>query len=226
MRISFNFLGAQGSGKGTQSKALVDYFDFIHFDAGEALRQIMADDSLLGRAIESYLDKGSRVPPRLIANVTYEALAKEPAAKDILFDGLLRGLDELEAQRQTFEKLNLELPVIIFLDLDEAAVIERISKRRICTVCDGREIVTDDHQNCKLCGGKLTIRHDDTPAALAERLSWYYRDTLPVVDYFRKLGKVIDIDARPSVAEISSQVIIEVLAYYKSKNLTAPIRKK
>lgn len=228
MSVTFNLLGAQGSGKGTQAKALLERFDFIHFDAGEALRQIRAEGSPLGKKIASHIDKGQRVPPTLIADVTLKALIDRPKDKDILFDGLLRSLAELKVQHEIFEKLDLPLPVILFLDLDEKTAIERITKRRICIGCGVRRIIMTEDQveACQRCGGHLETRHDDTPEALRHRLDWYNRDTLPLVDWFRQHGEVIEVDARPSIDEVTEQLIVKVLAYYQKQGLTPPLIKK
>lgn len=226
MAISFNLLGPQGSGKGTQAKALTEHFDFFLFDAGASLRQIRATGSELGKEIASYIDQGNRVPPQLMAEVTYETLKQHNPDQDILFDGLLRAMDELEAQRETFAKLNLELPVIIYLDLDEQTALDRIAKRRICVGCGNRQVVYDeeDAQACLRCGGHLEMRHDDTPEATRQRLGWYYRDTVPVIDYFRAHGTVIEVDARPPIEGVTNDVVSKVEAYYTSKELT-PSRK-
>lgn len=226
MSITFNLLGAQGSGKGTQAKALIEQFNFFHFDAGEVLRQIRAEGSPLGKEIASHIDKGQRVPPSLIADVTLKAMEDRPKDKDILFDGLLRSLAELKVQLPVFKKLDLPLPVILFLDLDEETAIERISKRRICVGCGIRRIMTEDQaEACHRCGGHLEMRHDDTPGTLRHRLDWYYRDTLPVVDWFRQNGEVIEVDAKPSIDEVTSELTAKVLAYYQKQGLTPPLIK-
>lgn len=227
MRHSFNLLGPQGSGKGTQAQALVKHFDFFHFDAGESLRQIRATGGDLGKEVASYIDGGNRVPPRLIAEMTYQTLLRAPTDKDILFDGLLRAMDEFEAQKTTFGRLQLDPPVIIFLDIDQATALDRIAKRRICVGCGNRVVIhtPEDIKVCQRCGGHLETRHDDTPAATKQRLSWYYRDTLPVVEYFRKNGAVIDIDARPPISEVTKSVVAAVENYYKMRGLILPYRK-
>lgn len=223
-RISFNLLGPQGSGKGTQAKALLERFDFFHFDAGEALRQIRATDSPLGQKIASFTDDGQRVPPTVIAAVTYEVLSQAPTDKDILFDGLLRGLDELEAQRATFSRLKLDFPVIILLDINEVTALKRIAQRRICVGGGNREIINDedDVRACLRGGGHLETRHDDTPEATKQRLSWYYRDTLPVINYFRQHGEVLTIDGLPAIEVVTKDVISKVEHYYQLKGLTPP----
>lgn len=224
--MSFNLLGPQGSGKGTQAKALLNHFDLFHFDAGEELRNIRSTGSELGREIASYIDGGNRVPPQLIADLTYEELSRRPAEKDILFDGLLRSLDELAVQRQTFDRLQLDLPVIIFLDVDESTALERIAKRRICVGCGERKVVAGEAEaaSCLRCGGHLEARHDDTPDATRQRLAWYYRDTLPVVKYFQDHGTVISVDARPPIADVTADLITKVTAFYQQIGRPVPLK--
>jgi adenylate kinase len=227
-RITFNLLGPQGSGKGTQAKAMVEHFGFTHFDIGHQLRKIRASNSELGKDIATYMDHGDRVPAPVIADVTLHLLEVAPKNKDILFDGLLRGLDELEGQKQIFTEMDLELPVIIFLNLDEEVAVQRIQKRRICGGCGTRYALATHHtdnnietiedaQACMRCDGQLETRHDDTPEAVRQRLDWYHRDTLPVVDYFRKHGIVIDIDASPSIEAVTKDMIEKIDAFYASQ---------
>jgi adenylate kinase len=216
MHRTFNLLGPQGSGKGTQAHALVNHFDFYHIDMGEYLRNLVASDSELGREVADYLRDGQRVPAKLIAEVTYQALANVPPGQDVLFDGLMRGLDELEAQKPIFKELDLDLPVIIYLEVDEKTSIDRISHRRICVQCHHRVIAADGEAEkaCPRCGGRLERRADDTPQAVARRLAWYNHDTVPVLDYFKQHGTVIEIDARPSIEIVTEHVIEKVEEYY------------
>lgn len=194
---------------------------------GENLRRIRATDSELSREIAEYMDAGKRVPPRLIAEVTHDSLLKMSSNQDILFDGLMRGMDEVEAQKETFSELDLPMPVIIFLNLDEDTAVARLSHRRICSGCGTRYTLATHSTDgvihtpqeivaCHRCGGSVESRHDDTPAAIRQRLEWYHNDTLPVVDYFREHGTVIDIDASPSIEEVTKDIISKVTAYYHS----------
>lgn len=226
-RTTFNLLGPQGSGKGTQALTIIEHFDLTHFDLGENLRKIRLSETELGEEIAGYMDHGKRVPHHLIADVTKQLLETAPKGKDILFDGLLRAMDELEDQKETFDSLDLSLPVIIFLNLDEDAAIKRLGNRRICSGCSSRYSVIHDQEElkaCLRCGGHLAIRHDDTPEAIAQRLEWYHDETLPVVEYFRQHGKVIDIDASPAKEEVSKEVIEKITAYYTSIGKTPPLK--
>lgn len=225
MRLSFDLLGPQGSGKGTQAKLLLEHFDFIHFDAGEVLRKLRASNDPLGHRVGEYMDMGHPVPTNLIIEVTEKTLAAMPRDKDVLFDGILRGLGELELQKKVFQELEIELPVIILLNIDDATAIERIGKRRICSVCGHRQIVEEGGSEiCNRCQGKLERRHDDTPESIRKRLDWYHRDTEPVADYFRKNGTVIEIDARPSIETVGQQVMLAVKQYYENLGLRAPVK--
>lgn len=225
MRISFNLLGSQGSGKGTQADALLERYDFTRFDLGENLRAIEEEDTDLGRQIASYVDHGHLVPADLIAELTKEKLAETDSAKDVLFDGLLRQVSEIEAQKETFAALELQQPVIIFLDLDEEAAIERLSVRRICSVCRSRYRISPDaqgEQTCQRCGGNLVQRQDDRPEAIKRRLEQYHDATLPVLEYFRKNGKVIEIDASPAIEIVTTDLVQKIDQYYSSIGKTPP----
>ena len=223
-RVTFNLLGPQGSGKGTQADALLKRYDFNHFDLGENLRRIEENDGELGKTIATFIDTGKRVPADMIAEVTEKTLKEMDNSKDILFDGLLRALDELEAQKPIFERLKLPLPVIIFLNLDEKTAIERLSNRRICVDCRTRHRISKptDAEACRRCGGRLVSRHDDTVEAIRQRLAWYHQDTEPVISYMRSHGKVIDIDASPAIAVVTTEIVAKLEAYYQSIDKIPP----
>lgn len=224
-RISFNLLGPQGSGKGTQSDALLERYNFTRFDLGENLRDIEDSGSELGLEIAKYVDEGHLVPVELIAEVTREKLMESNHSQDVLFDGLLRTIKEIEAQHHIFNELHLEMPVIIFLDLDEETAVKRLSTRRICKACHGRFTVSDPNATnipCPRCGATLVARNDDRPDAIKHRLELYHESTEPVIDYFRENGKVIQIDASPDVATVTKNIVREIDAHYQSIGRQAP----
>lgn len=217
-QLTYNLLGPQGSGKGTQAAALVEHFNFFHVDMGQYLRDLVQTNSQLGQEIAEHINQGTRVPATQIAAVTLQALSNLPPGQDVLFDGLLRGLDELEAQIPIFNQLSLPLPIIILLEVDEQTSIERIGRRRFCLSCHLRYTVSDaesENARCLKCNQILTRRDDDTPSAIKRRLAWYYQDTVPVVDYFRQHGTVIEIDARPSIEEVKKDLIARISKYYE-----------
>lgn len=226
-KVTFNLLGPQGSGKGTQAKALVSHFDFFLFEAGETLRKIRATGTPLGQQIASYIDAGNRVPDELMTKVLADSLKANPSEKDILFDSIMRSLGQLHLQRTVLTELAIPLPAIIFLNLDDEEAIERLGRRRICVGCKSQfNIVTEvDVAACRNCGGQLVIRHDDTKEVIKQRLALYHRDTKPVIDWFRENGTVLDIDARPAIAEVTKEIIRKVTAYYREKGLEPPIKK-
>ncbi len=185
---------------------------------------MVAEGDELGQQLATYVKTGKRVPAQLIAKVTSELLATASSGQDVLFDGLLRAMDEVEAQKPTFASFDLPLPVIIFLNLDEETAIERLSKRRICDNCHGRFPIntTEDLRACRRCGGHLIQRDDDTAEMIRQRLNWYHDDTLPVINYFREHGTVLDIDATPPIDEVTKEITAKVEEYYISKGLTPP----
>lgn len=225
MSVTFNLLGPQGSGKGTQAEALLERFNFAHFDLGENLRRIEESGSALGRELSTYVDQGKLVPAKLIAEVTSRLIESTPNGRDILFDGLMRSLEEVEHQRPIFAKAGLSLPAIIFLNLDEETAIQRLATRRICSKCHARYTVTlgeNELKVCRRCGGNLMTRHDDTPEAIAQRLQLYHAVTEPVIEYFRQHGTVIEVDASPSVEEVTADIVAKIENYYKSIGKSAP----
>ncbi len=173
------FFGIQGSGKGTQAKKLAQEFGYDIFEAGGELRKIAASDSELGKTVKSYIDQGHLVPHDIIMQVVKAAVAKRPEGTKILFDGIPRD----EAQMKDFDAImnaaGRDFRCIHFLlSIEEA-------KSRIL----GR--------------AKAEGRADDANTEIIERrMKTFTEKTLPVIERYKKAGKVSELSAAGSVEEI------------------------
>lgn len=173
------FFGIQGSGKGTQAKKLAAQFGYDIFEAGGELRKIAASGSELGTTVKSFIDDGHLVPHEIIMQVVKEAIAQRPKTTKILFDGIPRD----EAQMRDFDAIMKSagrdfLGIHFLLPIDEA-------KNRIL----GR--------------AKAEGRADDANLHIIERRMKTFREkTMPVIEMYKKAGKIAEVSAEGSVEEI------------------------
>ena len=197
------FLGPQSSGKGTQAELLSKKLDTPVITTGDILRNKRAVDDEEGRLITSYINKGKFVPDDLINSIVRKELVKYK--KGIILDGYPRSIDQAEELGKFFN-----VDKVIFLDVPDAVVLKRMTSRRICKQCGAiYNLNTNPPQKentCDKCSDELIQRHDDTNAVIAVRLNIYHKLTEPLVEYYKKQGKLIRIDGAKTIKEVYEEI--------------------
>jgi adenylate kinase len=177
--------GAPGSGKGTYASRLQSRRGVEVIAMGDIFREMMKEDSELGKKVKGYVEKGSLVPDDIVNEVLKQRLAKVPAGKGFLLDGYPRTVE----QAKMLEDI-AKLDVIILLMVPDWIIIERLSTRRICrncgTVYNIRFLKPKVEGVCDKCGGQLYQRSDDTPEVIKKRLQLYEEQTQPILQIFRE----------------------------------------
>lgn len=178
------FFGVQGSGKGTQAKRLAEEFGYYIFEAGGELRAIKASGSELGETVKSYIDNGELVPFNIIMQVVKEAISKQPIHQKILFDGIPRDKDQMEAFNQIMLDVDREFACVhILLEKDEA--MKRIAGR---AEIEGR---ADDA---------------DTEKVL-RRIELFEEKTKPVIAEYERNGRIAEVDGMGSQDDVYSRIV-------------------
>ena len=173
------FFGIQGSGKGTQAKRLAAEFDYDIFEAGGELRKIKASGSELGETVKSYIDVGKLVPFEIIMQVTKEAVLARPKDQKILFDGIPRDEDQMNAFNAIMEEAGREFMCVEIVITKEEAV-QRILGR-----------------------AKDEGRADDADESIVlRRMQTFEEKTMPVIACYKEEEKMIDVDGEGSVDEV------------------------
>ena len=179
------------------------------------LRKEIASGSTVGREAGSYMDHGRLVPDR-VAVAAVEAWLGDGAGESFVFDGFPRTVGQAQALEEVLARHHAPLTAVLWLELDEAAIAHRVSRRVTCADC-GRSFQVGWHVGgredaCPVCGGKLTVRKDDDPATLVSRMEQYRLHTEPVKEFYetRKLLRIIDAGRTPEdvFAEIEKATMI------------------
>jgi adenylate kinase len=196
--------GAPGSGKGTYASRLQSQLGVEVIATGDIFREIMKEDTPLGRKVKDYVERGLLVPDEVVIEVLKQSLAKT-RGKGFILDGYPRTIEQAKA----LEKI-AKIDVIIHLVVPEWIIIERLSARRICKNCGEvyniRYLKPKVAMICDKCGGSLYQRTDDTPEVIRERIKVYERQTQPILQYYREKGvpfvefKCERVDIPPEIA--------------------------
>ena len=205
-------LGRQGAGKGTQCRRLAEHFGIPHISTGEMLRAAVRQDSVLGRAVKQVLDAGQLVDDELMISLVQGRLG-EPDARTAGY--VLDGFPRTVAQAQSFDDISRARPVNVVIDLEVGRdlVVDRLSARRTCEQCEANYVATGSESNpwrCEKCGGAVTQRADDTPAAINKRLDLYDLQTSPLIDYYRAKSVLAVVDGVGTPDEVFARLVVAV----------------
>jgi adenylate kinase len=200
------FLGPPGAGKGTLAAKAVDIFKQRgsappHISTGNIFRAAIAAKSPLGLKVKAIIDAGKLVDDDTTIELVRERLAQDDAKKGYILDGFPRTIAQAEALAG-FSAVDKA----VNFDIPDSGVLERLGGRRVCRKC-GHNFHTIFHRPkvedvCDHCGGEVYTRDDDKAEAVQKRLEVYRAETAPLIDYYRKQGLLIDVDARPAVDQV------------------------
>ncbi len=202
----FIIIGPQGSGKGTQAKALAERLGVPHISTGDMFRDNSARATPLGVQAKVLIDRGVLVPDELTNALVQARLAEADAASGFVLDGYPRNLRQAEFLRTLAPGVKA-----IVLELSDQAAVERIAGRRVCAKCAaGYHLQFQPPLQadvCDRCGGTLVQRSDDSEPVVRARLTTYHRTTEPLLDYYRGLGKLITIDGAPAIVTVTKNLM-------------------
>jgi adenylate kinase len=205
-------LGKQGAGKGTQAARLAENYGIAHVSTGDLLRAAAAAGTPAGKEAEEYMNRGDLVPDDLVLRIVEERFAEDGLADHgFVLDGFPRTL----AQAQKLEAVlaGHPLDLVINLDVPTEIVLDRIAGRRVCERCATTYHVSappKDNWTCDVCGGRVVHREDDTEEAVMRRLELYEKETVPIIDYYRQLGKLAVVDGTGSSDEVFERLVEQV----------------
>lgn len=208
--ISFIILGPQGSGKGTQSQLLAEKLNLNLLSMGAVTRKLRDEDSDLGRKAKEYYDQGMLFPDDITKQLLENTVKKLDANKGIIFEGVPRSYKQLYIFDGILKEFNISEPWFIYLKIKKSTIMDRIGSRKVCDKCNTPYLADNkEYKNgiCEKCGGKLVTRPDDQPAAIEKRLESYHALTEPLIDYYKKKNKLIEIDGEPKIPEVFKKII-------------------
>ncbi len=221
-------LGAPGSGKGTQAKLLMKKYSVPQISTGDLLRAAVKAGTPLGLQAKAAMDAGRLVSDEIVLAMIRERLSQADARKGFILDGFPRNLAQAEALDAMLDKLGIPLQLAVLIDIDLDILMQRMTGRRTCESCGQMYNIYSSppkwEDRCDLCGGKLRHRADDNEETISNRLRVYESQTAPLIDYYRKQGKLRMVQGLGEIEEVFaaiSQVVDETLAAASAKRASS-----
>ena len=189
-------LGAPGAGKGTHAKKITEKFGIPAISTGDIFRENIKNGTELGKKAKEYMDAGNLVPDELVCDLVVDRLKQDDCKKGYILDGFPRTIPQAEALTAALAKDDDAIDYALEIFLEDQAIIDRMSGRRVCKSCGATYHVVNIPPKtegvCDECDGELIVRDDDAPETVKKRLDVYHEQT--AIDYYKKQGilKVID----------------------------------
>ncbi len=201
-------LGPPGAGKGTQARVLEEKFGLVQLSTGDLLRAAVAAGTEAGKAAKAVMAAGGLVSDEIVINILRDRLAEPDCAKGVILDGFPRTTVQAEALDVLLGETGQKINAAISLEVDDAAMVTRISGRYTCGGCG--EGYHDSFKQpvsagtCDKCGSsEMTRRADDNAETVASRLEAYHAQTAPLIAYYNGKGALQAIDAMGEIETIS-----------------------
>jgi adenylate kinase len=207
------FLGAPGSGKGTQAKRVASKYDLRHISTGDILRKAIKEGTPLGLKAKILMDAGELVPDDVILGMIKEELTISP--KGFIFDGFPRTRTQANGLDKILKELGLNISRVVNLDVPDVLIVDRLASRRLCKNC-GQEYNLKTkppkiENICDICGGELYQRPDDNADIITNRLKVYHDKTKPIEEFYRLKGLLAEIDGSRNFEEVFESIIEAVV---------------
>lgn len=208
-------LGAPGAGKGTQAKRIEDAFGVVQLSTGDMLRAEVAAGTPIGRRADEIMKAGELVPDGMIIGLIDSRLDAGDCASGFILDGFPRTVAQAEALDAMLAKRDVALDAVLSFDVNDAAMIERISGRFTCAKCGEGYHDTFKRPKkdgvCDVCGSTQFVRRaDDNAETVRQRLEAYHEKTTPIIDYYEKRGLLRRIDGMQPIDDVTAAVMTTV----------------
>lgn len=203
--------GAPGAGKGTQAQLLTGQMGVSHIGSGDLFRHNLQNETPLGLRAAEYVNQGLLVPDEVTIDMILERVLSLQKAEGFILDGFPRNYNQAEALEEALERRSRKLDKVVFINVPEPELVRRLGQRYLCRQCQVPHRLVDNQlaadQRCRHCGGELYQRVDDEPEPVKRRVRVYQAETLPLLDFYRERGLLVDIPGMDTVEEVNKRVL-------------------
>jgi len=205
------FLGAPGAGKGTQAARVAGELELAHIATGDLFRQAQTEATELALKAKSFMDKGALVPDEITIQMVLERISAPDCQTGVIFDGFPRNVKQAEALDKALAERGEAITEVVHIKVSEGELLKRLTGRRICRQCQTPYHVISSppkvENKCDRCGGELYQRSDDNEETIKKRLEVYNNETAPLIDFFTRTGKLLEIDGGGNPEEVGRSII-------------------
>ena len=203
-------LGPPGAGKGTQAKSICNRYNIPHISTGDIFRRNIAENTPLGVEAKKHIDKGHLVPDEITINMVIDRLQHEDCKDGYLLDGFPRTVLQAEALQRFLRSNKEELTTALLIKVPNEFIIERMTGRRVCLACGASYHLLFNKPKisgkCDICGTDIIQRKDDTEETVKERLDIYEAQTQPLIDFYRKLNLLAEVDGTKAINTVFESI--------------------
>lgn len=209
-------LGAPGTGKGTVASNLSERLNIPQVSTGDIFRKAIAEKTPVGVEAEKYMSQGMLVPDEVTIKIVEERLKDEDVKNGLILDGFPRTIEQAVALDEMLKDAEKSIRLAINLETPEEEIIDRIVSRRVCSNQDCKAVFNTKLNPPKLegicdkCGAELKQRKDDNEETVKNRLETYYKQSAPIVDYYRNKGLLYSSEVSLKINKMATDVVEEV----------------
>ena len=209
-------LGAPGAGKGTQADILSQEMNLPHIASGDLFRRALEERTEVGLLAKSYMDKGELVPDEVAIRMILERINEPDCASGCLFDGFPRTLRQAKVLDKALKEQGRTVDKAIYIEVPNEELVRRLSGRWLCRICQTPYHIIDSPSKtpgkCDKCGGELYQRSDDKEETVKGRLDVFFAQTVPILDYYEKQGKLTKVNGNQGMQEVAREIVSAVKA--------------
>jgi adenylate kinase len=203
-------MGPPGAGKGTQAELLIEKLQVPHISTGDMFRRAITEGTQLGKKAKEFMDKGELVPDNVTIGIVKERLMDEDCQKGYMLDGFPRTVPQAEALDTLLAELGQKLDAVVYITVPEKELIKRITGRRVCKNCGATYHInfspSQKENICDKCGGEVYQRDDDKLETVENRLKVYWKNTEPLINYYKDKGILKEIDGNKDMNKVFSEI--------------------
>ena len=204
-------LGAPGAGKGTQAKKIATKYSIPHISTGDIFRANIKNGTELGNKAKTYMDQGLLVPDDLVVDLVVDRVNQEDCANGYVLDGFPRTIPQAKALDDALLDMGQSIDYAINVEVPDENIVQRMSGRRACVNCGATYHVvyapTKKENVCDTCSGELILRDDDKPETVQKRLNVYHEQTQPLIDYYTKQDKLVEVDGTIDIEKVFDAIV-------------------
>ena len=204
-------LGAPGAGKGTQADILSQEMNLPHIASGDLFRRALEERTEVGLLAKSYMDKGELVPDEVAIRMILERINEPDCASGCLFDGFPRTLRQAKVLDKALKEQGRTVDKAIYIEVPNEELVRRLSGRWLCRICQTPYHIIDSPSKtpgkCDKCGGELYQRSDDKEETVKGRLDVFFAQTVPILDYYEKQGKLTKVNGNLGMQEVARGIV-------------------